>query len=172
MNNPVLTQFWRFLALLLAQVLVFKHIQFSGEAWRFLHIFIYPLFTFLLPIRLQNTAVLILSFIMGLMVDWFYDSPGVHACALVFTAYIRPLVLGILEPYEGYNMSENPGIKRFGFGWFSSYISILLSVHLFVYFSVEAFSFVFIFDIVMNTLVTFIGTFVVMILIQYLFRSR
>lgn len=172
MNNLVATQLWRFIALFLVQVLVFKHLQFNEEAWRYLHIFVYPLFTFLLPIRWQNSVVLVASFFMGILVDWFYDSPGVHASALVLTAYLRPIVLGILEPYEGYNVSEVPSLKRFGFGWFSSYVAILLSIHLFVYFSVEAFSYVFIFDIVMNTLVTFIGSFVVIILIQYIFRPK
>jgi hypothetical protein len=172
MNNQVISQLVRFLALLFAQVLIFKQVQFSDDPWRYLHIFVYPLFTLLLPIKLQNTFVLILSFILGLLVDWFYDSPGVHASALVCTAYFRPLILGILEPYEGYNVNEVPSLKRLGLGWFSSYLSILLLLHLFVYFSVEAFTFVFIFDIIVNTLITFIGSFVVIILILYIFRSR
>jgi hypothetical protein len=172
MNNMLLPQAWRFVILLLAQVLICKQVQFSDEGWRYLHIFIYPLFTLLLPVKLQNSIVLILSFFMGLLVDWFYDSPGVHASALVCTAYIRPLVLGVLEPYEGYNMNEIPGIKKLGVGWFSSYLSILLLVHLFIYFSVEAFSFVFIFDILLSTMITFIGSFIVILLIQYIFRPR
>ncbi|MFZ1704097.1 MAG: hypothetical protein WAT79_07100 [Saprospiraceae bacterium] len=172
MNNLAITQVWRFIGLLLAQILIFKQIQFIDEGWRYLHIFVYPLFIFLLPIKLQNTIVLILAFFMGLLVDWFYDSPGVHASALVFMAYIRPFVLGILEPYEGYNMNDSPNLHKLGLGWFTSYISILLFCYLFFYFSVEAFSFVFIFDIVMNTLVTFVGSIFVIILIQFLFRSR
>jgi hypothetical protein len=172
MNNILTAQIWRFFLVLLAQVLVFKQVQFSEGALKYIHIFIYPLFTLLLPIKLQNSLVLILSFIMGLLVDWFYDSPGVHASALVFTAYLRPLIFGVLEPYEGYNMNDIPNINKLGFGWFSSYLSILLFIHLFVYFSVEAFSFVFIFDIMMNTLLTFVGSFTVIMLIQFIFRSR
>ena len=172
MNNTIMLQAWRFIILLLAQVLVFKQVQFSEDGWRYLHIFIYPLFTFLLPVKLQNSIVLVLSFLMGFLVDWFYDSPGVHASALVFTAYARPLVLGVLEPYEGYNMNEVPDLKKLGVGWFASYLSILLLVHLFIYFSIEAFSYVFIFDILLSTMITFAGSFIVILLIQYIFRSK
>ncbi len=172
MNSLWTTQIWRFISLLLVQGLIFKQIQFANEPWYYLHIFVYPLFTLLLPVKLQNSVVLVLSFVMGLLVDWFYDSPGVHAAAMVFTAYLRPLILGILEPYEGYNMNEIPGLKRMGLGWFASYVSILMIIHLFFYFSVEAFSFVFIFDIVMNTLFTFTASLFVILLLQYIFSSK
>lgn len=171
MNNKIILQAWRFLILLLAQVLVFKQVQFSEEGWRYLHIFIYPLFTLLLPVKLQNSIVLILSFLMGFLVDWFYDSPGVHAGSLVLTAYMRPFVLNVLEPYEGYNMNEVPDLKKFGIGWFSTYLSVLLVIHLFTYFSLEAFSYVFIFDILMSTMITFAGSFIVILLVQYIFRG-
>jgi len=172
MSNTTILQAWRFLVLLLAQVLIFKQVQFSEDGWRYLHIFIYPLFTLLLPVKLQNSVVLILSFLMGFLVDWFYDSPGVHAGALVLTAYVRPFVLRVLEPYEGYNMNEVPDLKKFGIGWFSSYLSILLLIHLFTYFSIEAFSYVFIFDILLSTMLTFVGSFIVILLVQYIFRGK
>ncbi len=73
---------------------------------------------------------------MGLALDMAYDSVGIHAAALVFTAYIRNIIIAFLEPFDGYSVTDVPTVKQLGFGWFMSYISIGLLIHIFVYFSI------------------------------------
>lgn len=126
----------------------------------------------LMPIKTPRSLVLGLAFVLGLMIDMSYDSVGVHTGALVFTAYIRNVIIAFLEPYEGYNIDDVPTIKNMGIGWFISYLSVGLLLHIFLYFSLEAFSFVFIFEIFLNTISSFIVTFIVILISQFIFRTK
>jgi hypothetical protein len=161
MNNAVLTNVLRFLGLLLLQGLIFRRVTFTEGAWQYIHVFIYPLFILLLPIRTPRTLVVFLGFLLGIGVDLFSSQLGLHAAALLFTAFCRNIVLGFLEPRGGYNVNYSPTRARMGTNWFLRYSAILLGLHLFFYFSVEAFTFVFFFDILLNTLVSFVFSFFV-----------
>jgi hypothetical protein len=155
-----------------AQVLIFKRVAFHWGDFAFIHFIIYPLFIILLPTKLSRPLVILLGFIIGIFVDLFYDSPGIHASAGVFTAYARGLVLDLLEPYEGYNLNDSPTMETMGISWFMSYSSILLGLHLLYYFSMEAFSFVYIFEILMNTIFSFIASFIILMLFLLIFRPK
>ncbi len=172
MNNTVPTNIIRFLIVFLVQVWIFKHITFSFGGFVFIHFLIYPMAILLMPIKTPRSLVLGLAFVLGLMIDMSYDSVGVHTGALVFTAYIRNVIIAFLEPYEGYNIDDVPTIKNMGIGWFISYLSVGLLLHIFLYFSLEAFSFVFIFEIFLNTISSFIVTFIVILISQFIFRTK
>lgn len=117
--------------------------------------------------------MILLAFVLGIGVDIFYDSPGVHASASVFIAYLRPYVLRALAPVEGYkNLNESPSSHNLGFVWFATYASILLFLHLIFYFSVDAFSFVFFLEILLKTAVSFIFSIGLYLLHQVIFRTK
>lgn len=162
----------RALILILLQGLVFRRLAFHWGDFAFIHIFVYPLIILLLPIRTPRIVQISLALVIGLSVDAFYDSWGIHASALVFTAYIRDFIIRVLEPHAGYNVDDSPTLVKMGFSWFLSYAAIFLFIHLFYYFSVEAFSFSFIFEIVMNTVFSFIVSMLLIVLVQFIFRSQ
>ena len=171
--NPVLVKnIVRFITIFLVQVLVLKRVDLSIGTFNYIHIIIYPLIILLLPIRTSRAVILVLSFILGIMIDLFYNSPGIHASAMVFTGFLRGIVLSILEPYEGYNTDDSPTLDTLGIGWFLSYFSILLFAHCFWYFSVEAFSFIYFFDIALNTIFTFIPSILLILVLQLLFKPK
>ena len=170
MSSAVFTSVIRFVALLLIQVLILKRLSFPLTDSIHLNIFLYPLFIFLLPFRTPQTAILLLAFFMGLGVDYFYDSFGVHASALVFTAAIRPFILARLSPRDGYNLTHSPTMKRMGFSWFLTYISLLLGIHLLWYFSVEAFTFVYIGDILLKSVSSFVVSMTFIFMVTFLFN--
>lgn len=138
----------------------------------YIHFIIYPLAILQLPVKMSRSLILISGFVYGLMFDMIYDSPGVHAFALVFTAYIRHIIIAFLEPHEGYNIADVPTIKSLGLGWMVTYIGVALLIHTFIYFSIEAFSFVFFFEIFLNSIFSFIVSFVVIILSLFIFRTK
>jgi hypothetical protein len=133
---------------------------------------IYPIFILLLPLRTPRPLVIFLGFLIGLSVDIFYDSPGVHASASVFTAFLRPLILSIIEPRGGYNTNYSPTKKRMGFTWFLQYSSMLMFVHLFYYFSVEAFTLVYIVSILGNTFISFFLSMIFVLMYQFIFNPE
>lgn len=155
-----------------SQIWIFKQASFPIGNISNVHFLIYPMAILLLPVKTTRSLLLIIAFVFGICLDMFYDSPGIHAAALVFTAYIRNIVIALLEPFSGYNIDDVPTIKQLGFSWFISYISILLLLHFFVYFSIEAFSFVYIFEIFLSSVFSFICSFIVVMIIQFIFNTK
>lgn len=170
MNNIIVVNTLRFAWLLLLQGLVFKNIAVGWESFPYLHVIVFPLFIFLLPLRTPKALVIFLGFIAGISVDFFYDTLGVHASAAVFTGFVRATVLKFLEPRGGYNMTYSPTIARMGLAWFVWYVSILMFAHIFFYYSVEAFTFVYIADILIKTFVSFFVSMVFIMIFQLLFN--
>jgi len=126
----------------------------------------------LLPIKWPKPIVLVLAFVFGIMMDMFYDSPGVHAGALVFMAYIRGLIFRIFEPSEGYAMDSKPMISNLGIGWFVSYASLALLIHHFAYFSLEAFSYVYMVEILLRTIFSFMASFVAIMIMMFITNPK
>ncbi len=172
MNRVVTINLIRFIVLVLLQSLVLRRITFDGGSFGFIHFIVYPIFILLLPFRTPREVVLILAFIMGFCIDLFYESLGIHAATLVFTAYARGIILKLMEPYGGYDNDKSPTLSIMGPTWFATYLGILMAIHTFFYFSVEAFSFVFIFEIIMNTIFSFTVSFILLYLSQMIIRNR
>ena len=164
MNSLWTNNIKRFLILILLQVLILKRISIGWSDFNYIHFFIYPLFILLIPLKVPKPALLILAFFTGLIIDIFYDSPGLHTSALVFMTFTRNYVLKFLEPREGYKIETTPSIFNFGFNWFLIYSSILVFLNVFWYFSVEAFSFQYYTDIILKTIFSFIFSEVLIVL--------
>lgn len=171
MSSLVIKSVIRAVAIILLQGLVFRRIAFHWGDFAFVHLFLYPMIILLLPIKTPRILQITIALIVGLLVDAFYSSYGIHASALVFTAFIRDFVIRLLSPYSGYNVDDSPTLKNMGFSWFISFLGIFFFLHLFFYFSVEAFSFVFIFEIMMNTIFSFIASIIMIMIVQNIFRS-
>ncbi len=169
MNNTILSQALRFVFLVLLQVLVFKRLTLGGENFNYINVMVYPIFVMLLPLRTPSALLIALAFVLGISIDLFYDSPGVHASACVFMAWIRPGVIAVLEPRGGYNLNQIPSKKHLGINWFFQYSGLLLIGHLFFYFSVEAFTFVYFVDIILRTIFSFLVSIIFVLIYQYLF---
>ncbi len=172
MNNSFIPSIIRFIGLLLLQVLVLKQITPGWASFHYMQIFIYPLFIMLLPFRTPRAAVLLSAFAIGIAVDLFYDSPGLHASASVFIAYIRPGFIRWLEPRGGYNINHSPSKAYLGWPWFLRFASLMLITHLFFYFSVESFTFVYIIDILLKTVVSFAASMLFILMMVAIFNPK
>jgi hypothetical protein len=154
------------------QVLVLKRVTLGWEEFPYVQILLYPIFIMLLPFRMPRPLVILTAFAMGMLVDIFYNSPGIHASASVFTAFIRPFILGRLEPRGGYTAAHGPNKARMGWGWFLRYAAFLLAFHVFFYFSVESFTFVYIIQILLKTVFSFIVTLIFILIFMQVFNPK
>lgn len=169
-SNIIIKSAVRFALLFVFQVFILKAIALGWWGHVYLHVILYPLFIILLPLRTPRALALILAFFLGLGVDIFYDSPGLHASATVFIAFVRPIVLNFLEPREGYNVNYSPTIARMGFRWFWRYAAIMLLLHLFFYFCVLDFSAALLLDILLKTIFSFIISFAFLLMVVFVFK--
>jgi len=172
MNSVFTKTIFRFTLLLLLQVAVFKQFMPDWGHASYFHAMIYPAFIMNLPFRINKITVILLGFLFGILLDFFYSSPGVHASACVFTAFIRPTVLNITKPQSEYDILHSPTIAHYGFVWFATYSAIMLFVHLLFYFSVEAFTFVYIGQILLKTFASFIVSYLLIILFQFIINPK
>jgi len=158
--------------LVLAQILIFKSIDIDTNGFSYFTIFFYPIFILLLPIRTPTVLVVLLGFVLGLTVDVFYDSLGVHAGASVFSAFIRSTILHVLEPRGGYEVNASPTKSNYGINFFFKYAAIFMFFHILVYFSLEIFTPVYFNEIFIRTGFSFILSLLFVILYQYLFNPK
>ncbi len=153
---------------LLIQVIILKNM--SIQVWdRYaISIFIYPLIILFLPLGFNRYFLLLLAFGLGLFIDMFYDSPGVHAATLTLTAFTRTYVLRLIEPRGGFRTDNTPTAKNYSLAWTARFVLIMLGIHLFTYFSIDAFSYVFIDKIFINSLLSLVFSYISVLLIQFI----
>lgn len=157
---------WGFIYLLI-QVFIMRGINLGWDGAVYIQVLFYPVFLITLPFRISNNGLLLIAFVFGMILDFFYDSPGVHTAACVFTAFIRKWVISILEPRGGYGITASPTFDNMGMGWFLSYSSILVFCHILVYFCAEIFTFAYIGTILTKTIFTFLLSYVIILLFHY-----
>lgn len=136
MANQLIKYGFIFIVLVLTQVLVLNHIQFSG----FVNPYIYVLFVLLLPMSSPRYVVLLMAFFIGLTIDVFSNSLGIHSFATVFMAFFRPQIIRLISNREE-DKSDYPGLKQNKFQWFVSYVTIMVLIHHIVLFYIEVFTF-------------------------------
>ncbi|TWO33484.1 rod shape-determining protein MreD [Seonamhaeicola sediminis] len=166
MNSAITGNIIRFIALVLVQVIIFNHINFYG----YLNPYIYLLFIAFFPVKDNRTILILTSFFLGLSIDMFLDSGGIHAAASVFIAYIRPV---LLKSSFG-SMYEHQTIRFSGIdlGPKIVYITLLVFVHHLILFSLEIFSISKIIFILQKTLFSSIFTILLSIIISIIFSKN
>lgn len=135
MINLIARNAGRFVLLVLFQVLVLNNVQFSG----FVNPFMYVLFILLLPFETPRWLLLVSGFLLGLSIDIFSNTLGLHASATLFMAFLRPYVLRIISPRDGYETGTYPRVFYYGITWFLQYAIILVFAHHLFLFYLEVF---------------------------------
>lgn len=166
MNSTLLVNIFRFVLLLAVQIIVFNNMNFFG----FVSPFPYILFIILYPVNGNKSGLLIASFLLGLVMDMFSNSGGIHAASCLALAFYRPYLFkfsfGLSYEYQTVKLNDVLTPERFSF--------ILLSVliHHFVLFVLEAFQFSFFWDILLRTALSTVFTIIICIIIIYLIKPN
>jgi len=127
----------RFVLVVIFQILIFDNILLNG----YLIPYFYLLFIILLPFETPRWLQLISGFILGFSIDLFEHTPGMHTFATVCIAFIRPYLLNLFAPRDGYDQETFPTIYFYGFKWFLKYAAIMVFAHHFMLFYLEVFDF-------------------------------
>jgi rod shape-determining protein MreD len=168
MINSILRFGLIFILLILLQVLLFNNIQFSG----YVNPYVYIMFILLLPIDIPSWLLLILSFVTGLIIDFFSGSPGMHTSATVLVAFIRPYILRIVSPSDGYESGSDPSMLSYGFRWFFFYALLVVLVHHTALFYLEVFRFAEFFRTMLRVLLSSIFSMTFILLIEFYRRGK
>ncbi len=137
MSRIIIQNFVRFVVLVLLQVFLLKNISLYNLSMPYLYI----LFVMLLPLETPNLLLFTLAFLMGIIIDMFYDTPGLHAAASVILAFVRILFVSITVQRDGFDNEPAPTLGNMGFRWFFTYSAVLVLIHHFFLFALEVFRF-------------------------------
>lgn len=161
-------QVYRFLILVLIQILIMNHLHVS-----FLHFYpmVYPLFIMLLPVAMRPVMLLLLAFCIGFVVDIYSDTFGLHASASVVFAYFRLSVLKWFTTRDEFENESTPDIASMGFRNFVLAYGTLLLIHHVWYFTIEIFKLNEILLLLQKILVSLIASLGFSLLIQLIFLS-
>ena len=133
MINNLIRGLLYFVVLVLVQVLILNNIHFLRIATPFLYLY----FIIKMPVGSSRDLVVLFSFLIGLVFDFFSNTPGMHAAACTLTGFIRePLI----RFYMGKDLPDGiyPSYKTFGYGGFFRYVLSLVLIHHVTLFLIES----------------------------------
>lgn len=130
----------------------------------------YILFIILYPVNGNRSGLLLASFLLGLTMDLFSNSGGIHATACLVLAFVRPTIFkfsfGVSYEYQTIKLNDVLTPERFSF--------ILMSavIHHITLFILEAFQVSFFWDILLRTVLSTVFTIISCIIIIYLIKPN
>lgn len=167
--NILLRNIGRFITLIFIQVFIFNNIHLTSLGAVPV---IYILYIILLPFETPKWIVLILAFFIGISIDIFSDSLGLNAASSVLIGFVRPGILNMLAPRDGYETASFPRVYYQGINWFVKYSLSLVVIHQFAYYLLESFSFENFFVILLKVFIASVASIMLIIISQYIFFRK
>ena len=124
------------LVLCVAQALVLNHIHLFDCATPLLYVYFVVLFQCHYP----SWAIMLWSFVMGLILDSFANTPGLTSASLTLLAALQPYILRLFVRRDDDDFVR-PAASTLGVGKYVSYVAICVFIYSVVFFSLESFSF-------------------------------
>lgn len=148
------------------QILLFNNINLFG----FVNPYPYILFILLYPVNSNKSFLLLGSFALGIFIDMFSNSGGVHTTAAILLAYIRPALFrfafGLSFEYQTVKIADKITPER------ATLLFLAILIHHFILFTLEIFRIDLFLIILYRTLLSTIFTFIICLLIIYLIKPN
>ncbi|AWV99808.1 hypothetical protein [Arcticibacterium luteifluviistationis] len=100
--------------------------------------FIYIVAILWLPGEMDTIWVILISFFIGLTVDIFYNTAGVHAAACTLIGFLRRGILLYFFPAKGIENDLSVTLPELGHQRYLVYITVLVFIHHVALFFIEA----------------------------------
>ncbi len=159
--------FLRALVLILVQVWVLNNSYFlhfiNPMGYSLFQPMIYPLILLFMPFNTSRATMLIVGFFLGLVIDIFSLSYGLHILACVISANFRNRILQLIDLSPNLLESDNiPTLRILGPYIFVIYAGIFVVIHHFVYFLLQSFT---VSSFLYNVVVSFCSSIISILLI-------
>ena len=146
-------QIGRYILVMVLQVLLFNQLQLWGAC----HPYIYILCLLMMPITLPHSVDMIIGAAVGLVMDVFCNSLGVHTAACILLMYVRPYLIGALVNDKD-RLNEQISLRAIGMEALLKYVVILVVLHHLTVFLLAAWSWAHISFVLLETLVSSVIT--------------
>ena len=166
--NKIFLQIIRFVVLVFFQVLVINHIRLGG----YVHPYIYLIFIMLLPFNTPKWQLLVLGFFLGIIIDVFTGTPGLHAGATTLMAFCRPSIISLISGNQKFDNIQEPNLGQLDGMWFFRYVLCLVFIHHFALFFLESFSFRLIGQVLLRILLSVPVSVFLIMMILFIFKTE
>jgi rod shape-determining protein MreD len=125
--SELLKNIIRFVLFILIQVFVLFKVP---PLHRFVVPYLYFLFILWLPFNLPRFWLTAIGFLFGLSLDYFTNTPGLHAAACTLIAYVRPFIINLLISQEGTDKNyASPSVTSMGWAPYATFVLVLTLLH-------------------------------------------
>ena len=153
-------QFWRYIVVMMLQVLLFNRLQFFGLC----HPYIYVVCLLMMPITLPHWVDMLIGAAVGFGMDIFCNSLGVHMAACILIMFVRRYLLGAIVVDKD-RLNEQISLRAIDMVALLKYVIILVLLHHLAVFSIAAWSLMHIGFVLLETLVS--STITILLIIGY-----
>jgi rod shape-determining protein MreD len=135
MANNIFYKIGWFIGLVLLQALILNNINIAGYATPYIYIYL----LLKLEIDSSRNGLLLWGFFLGLAVDMFSNTPGIHTAATVLLAFVRNPYLRLFIPRDNQEVI-NISVRSMGFSAFLKYLLVTVFIHHVVVFALAYYS--------------------------------
>jgi len=115
---------------------------------------------------------MLLAFVLGFILDVFFETIGMHAAAATLFAFLKPFWLKTASPTGGFDEAEEPSLPQIGLGRYVSYAFPLLFVYSLAFFTADQWGTGGVFGVLSRSFFSALFTLLLTILVQLLFFRR
>ena len=167
--RQIISNALRFVFLVLLQVLILDKVYLGG----YINPYLYIYFILALPFIIPGWLLLLLAFLLGISIDSFNNSYGIHTSATLLMAFFRPFIIRAMASSEDAPApGTRPSIKMKGFKWYLYYSIILIAIHHFTLFFIEIFRFSEFFSTFFRAVLSITFTMLLVVISEYLGTGR
>ena len=170
MSNINQLLFFRFLFLLLGQILIFNNFLIFGN-----NVNIYLIFVLVFPLNFNTSLAYLIVFLFGFILDFFSNSMGIITFSLLISILIKPYILKFVFGNFDINQVRKTSeyISKTSLFQKTSYLLIMFLSHQLIVNFIDIFSFEKLKIIINKTLVsTIISIFFSYIIVLIFFRKN
>lgn len=126
MSDPI-KYFFRFVLFIFVQAFVLNYIP---PLHRFITPYLYFLFLVWMPFNTGRVGLLVSGFLLGITLDVFTKTPGLHASSAVLVAYMRPFLINLMVPKDTRELAiGSPSVETMGMASYLLFITLLTIFH-------------------------------------------
>lgn len=166
--NSIVKHSIRFFALVIIQTMILNQVEIGLGV----QIMVYPLYIILLPFELSTISLMLIAFLMGIIIDAISNTYGLHASSLVLLAFLRPQLLSIFAPRDGYDPLKEGNVYEMGRRWFFSVFVMMLVIHHLWFFLMEVFRIDQMLYVLQKTILSVPLSYLLSLLLQALFIAK
>jgi hypothetical protein len=126
----------------------------------------------LLPFNTPKWQLLVLGFVLGLSIDLFTGTPGLHAGATTLMAFCRPSIIKLVSGNLKFENIQEPSLGQIDGMWMFRYVLCMVFVHHFALFFLESFSFHLIGQVLLRILLSVPVSIFLIMMILYIFKRE